>query len=72
MYGADHQTRRLVEAHGRGYVLAVTAAQRLGLKPVEDWLEDVPARSWKRPSSGLVPAGIPDGPKRYSRPAPGR
>jgi SRSO17 transposase len=42
LYGADHQTRRLAEAHGRGYVLAVTSAQRLGLKPVEDWLEDVP------------------------------
>ena len=52
LYGADHQTRRLVEAHGRGYVLAVTSAQRLGFKPVEDWLEDVPARGWKRLSAG--------------------
>ena len=47
-----HQTRRLVEAHGRGYVLAVTSAQRLGFKPVEDWLEDVPARGWTRLSAG--------------------
>ena len=46
------QTRRLIEAHGRGYVLAVTSAQRLGLKPVEDWLEDVPARGWTRLSAG--------------------
>ena len=52
VYGADHQTRRLIEAHGRGYVLAVTSAQRLGFKPVEDWLEDVPARGWKRLSAG--------------------
>src|SRR3954454_5535931 len=40
VYGADHQTRRLIEAHGRGYVLAVTSAQRLGLKrtpPVPGW-----------------------------------
>ena len=52
VYGADSQTRRLVEAHGRGYVLAVTSAQRLGFKPVEDWLEDVPARGWTRLSAG--------------------
>src|SRR6185312_3291238 len=52
LYGADHQTRRLIERHGRGYVLAVTSAQRLGLKPVEDWLEDVPAKGWTRLSAG--------------------
>jgi SRSO17 transposase len=52
VYGADSQTRRLIEAHGRGYVLAVTSAQRLGLKPVEDWLEDVPAKGWRRLSAG--------------------
>jgi SRSO17 transposase len=52
LYGADHRTRRLVAAHGRGYVLAVTSAQRLGLKPVKDWLEDVPARGWTRLSAG--------------------
>src|SRR3982751_1248783 len=52
LYGADHQTRRLIERHGRGYVLAVTAAQRLGRKPVEDWLEDVPAKGWTRLSAG--------------------
>jgi SRSO17 transposase len=33
-------------------VLAVTSAQRLGLKPVEDWLEDVPAKGWRRLSAG--------------------
>ncbi len=52
LYGADHQMRRLIEANGRGYVLAVTSAQRLGLKPVEDWLEDVPAKGWRRLSAG--------------------
>jgi SRSO17 transposase len=50
--GADHQTRRLIEASGRGYVLAVTSAQRLGRKPVENWLEDGPAKGWTRLSAG--------------------
>jgi SRSO17 transposase len=52
VYGADHALRRCIESHGRGYVMAVTSAQRLGLKPVEDWLEDVPARAWRRLSAG--------------------
>ena len=52
VYGSDHRLRRLIERHGRGYVLAVTSAQRLGLKPVADWLEDVPARGWRRLSAG--------------------
>jgi SRSO17 transposase len=52
VYGADHRLRRLLERHQRGYVLAVTGAQRLGLKPVEDWLEDVPAKGWRRLSAG--------------------
>ena len=50
--GSDHRLRRLLERHQRGYVLAVTSAQRLGLKPVEDWLGDVPARGWRRLSAG--------------------
>jgi SRSO17 transposase len=44
--------RRAVERAGRGYVLAVTSAQRLGFKPVADWLEDVPGRAWMRLSAG--------------------
>jgi SRSO17 transposase len=52
VYGSDHALRRLVESQGRGYVLAVTSAQRLGLKPVADWLEDVPAKAWRRLSAG--------------------
>jgi hypothetical protein len=41
VYGANYGLRRFIERHGRGYVLAVTSAQRLALKPVTDWLEDV-------------------------------
>jgi SRSO17 transposase len=52
VYGADHSLRRAVEKSGRGYVLAVTSGQHLGLKPVADWLEDVPGRAWKRLSAG--------------------
>jgi SRSO17 transposase len=52
VYGSDHRLRRLIERHGRGYVLAVTSTQRLGLKPVEDWLEDVSTKGWRRLSAG--------------------
>jgi SRSO17 transposase len=52
VYGSDHALRRCVERRGRGYVLAVTSTQRLGVKPVEDWLEDVPAKGWRRLSAG--------------------
>jgi len=52
VYGADYGLRRFIERHGRGYVLAVTSAQRLALKPVTDWLEDVPARAWRGLSAG--------------------
>src|ERR1700744_3278800 len=48
VYGADPALLRCIEQHGRGYVLTVTSAHRLALKPVEDWLEDVPARAWRR------------------------
>jgi SRSO17 transposase len=52
VYGADYRLRQLIESHGRGYVLSVTSAQRLGLKPVADWLEDIPAKAWHRLSAG--------------------
>lgn len=52
VYGADHALRRGIERRGCGYVLAVTSAQRLGLKPVADWLDDVPAEAWRRLSAG--------------------
>ena len=52
VYGADYALRRCIEKSGRGYVLAVTSRQRLGFKTVADWLEDVPAGSWRRLSAG--------------------
>jgi SRSO17 transposase len=52
VYGADYALRRFIERRGRGYVLAVTGAQRLGFKPVGAWLEDVPAKAWQRLSAG--------------------
>lgn len=50
VYGADYALRRFIEKSGRGYVLTVTSAQRLGFKPVADWLEDV--GTWQRLSAG--------------------
>ena len=52
VYGADYALRRCIEKSGRGYVLAVTSRQRLGLKTVADWLEDVPGNGWQRLSAG--------------------
>src|SRR5215213_5513086 len=52
VYGADHRIRRRLEARRRGYVLAVTCGQRLGLAPVEDWLAEVPPDGWRRLSAG--------------------
>jgi len=61
VYGADYGLRRFIERHGRGYVLTVTSAQRLALKPVADWLEDVPARAWR----GLSAGDGSNGPRLY-------
>jgi hypothetical protein len=52
VYGADYVLRRLIEQHGRGYVMTVTSARRLALKTLVDCLEDVPARAWRRLSAG--------------------
>ena len=52
VYGADYALRRCIETSGRGYVLAVTSAQPLGFRRVQDWLEDVPAKGWTRLSAG--------------------
>ena len=38
VYGGDYSLRRGIERERRGYVLAVTSAERLGFKPVADWL----------------------------------
>jgi hypothetical protein len=32
--------------------MAVTSAPRLGLKPVTDWLAEVPAKAWRRLAAG--------------------
>ncbi len=76
VYGADHRIRRRLEARQRGYVLAVTSGQRLGLVPVEDWLAEVPPDGWRRPSAG---DGAKKGPRLcdwaylpYRGAAPGR
>jgi SRSO17 transposase len=52
VYGADHTIRRWAERHRRGYVLAVTSGQRLGLRPVTTWIEGLPESAWQRLSAG--------------------
>src|SRR3954449_10765176 len=52
VYGADSRIRRRLEARQRGYVLTVTAGQRLGLVPVEEWLAEVPPEGRQRLSAG--------------------
>jgi len=52
VYGADHTIRRWAERHRRGYVLAVTSGQRLGLRPVTTWIKGLPKRAWQRLSAG--------------------
>jgi SRSO17 transposase len=52
VYGADRAIRRWAERHRRGYVLTVTSAQRLGLRPVSARIEDLPAEAWQRLSAG--------------------
>jgi SRSO17 transposase len=52
VYGADSAIRRWAERHRCGYVLAVTSGQRLAMRPVTDWIEDLPADAWQRLSAG--------------------
>jgi SRSO17 transposase len=52
VYGADHRIRRWAERHRRGYVLAVTSGQRLGLRPVTTWIKKLPRSAWRRLSAG--------------------
>ena len=52
VYGSDASLRRSIAAEGKGYVLAVTSAQSLGLRPVEDWAKEVPEGGWTRLSAG--------------------
>jgi SRSO17 transposase len=57
VYGGDSALRRFLERRRVGYVLAVTSAQHLGLVPVLDWVEDVPANGWHRLSAGAGAKG---------------
>ena len=57
VYGGDSALRRFLEHRRVGYVLAVTSAQHLGLVPVLDWVEDVPADGWHRLSAGAGSKG---------------
>jgi SRSO17 transposase len=52
VYGSDSGLRRTIEAAGKGYVLTVTSAQHLGLRPVGDWAKEVPKKGWTRLSAG--------------------
>src|SRR3982751_2409555 len=52
VYGADHRIRRRLEARQRGYVLIVTAKQRLGFIAITRWLAKVPPEDWQRLSAG--------------------
>jgi SRSO17 transposase len=52
VYGADHRIRRWAERHRRGYVLAVTSGQRLGLRPVTSWIRGLPKGAWQQRSAG--------------------
>src|SRR4051795_8557126 len=52
VYGSDPGLRRAIEAAGKGYVLTVTSAQHLGLRPVADWAKEVLAGGWTRLSAG--------------------
>src|SRR6476660_3034166 len=52
VYGADSALRRAIAAAGKGYVLTVTSAQHLGLRPVGDWAKEVPKGGGTRLSAG--------------------
>ena len=52
VYGTDSAIRRWAERHRRGYVLAVTSGQRLGLRPVTSWIKGLAKEHWQRLSAG--------------------
>ena len=53
--------RRWLQAHGTGYVLAVTKAQQLGFSRVENRVAGLPPTAWQRLSAGDGAKG----PRRY-------
>lgn len=52
VYGGDYDLRRFIEENERGYVMAVTSGQNLGLRRVDEWVDDVPKTAWARLSAG--------------------
>lgn len=52
VYGSDSSLRRAIEQAGKGYVLAITSAQHLGLARVDTWAEEAAAEGWTRLSAG--------------------
>src|SRR5919206_857776 len=52
VYGGDSRLRRACERRPIGYVLAGTSGQRLGLREVADWADELPATAWQRLSAG--------------------
>jgi SRSO17 transposase len=52
VYGGDHRLRRLIEEHGRGYVLAVRNNQCFEQKPVTRLAKRLTAKDWHRHSAG--------------------
>ena len=52
VYGSDHRLRRLVEAHGRGYVLAVRSNHAFEGTEVRRFAGQLTAKDWHRLSAG--------------------
>lgn len=52
VYGGDHRLRQLVEAHGRGYVLAVRNNQCFEQKQVTRHAKQLTTEDWHRQSAG--------------------
>jgi SRSO17 transposase len=52
VYGGDHRLRRLIEEHGRGYVLAVRNNQCFEQKLVTRLAKRLTAKDWHRHSAG--------------------
>ncbi len=52
VYGGDHRLRQLIEAHGRGYVLAVRNNQCFEQKQVTRRAKQLTAKDWHRQSAG--------------------
>jgi SRSO17 transposase len=58
VYGGDHRLRQLIEAHGRGYVLAVRNNQCFEQKQVIRRAKQLTAKDWHRYSAGDGAKGL--------------